>query len=321
MTFDGGDETTRRTALKSGATAVSLLAVGSLSGCSSIPFLSGGGSYTEWVPAPDGFQESESLTVYQSKPSEIADNEDNFDEDYYDENLENDVDKLDIDYEDMTLNIGVLAGFSLPVQVYDGDYEAQTVVDALEDEDTGEGPFAEDGEYEGYTVYLNDSDDAPDNPQTAYGLDGTLVVEASATEDLDAEEMLELVIDTNNGDGTLFTDDSEDFSALTDELGDGTTLVGGVSEDASEEDDPDNGSFEGAVASGRVVTVNGETSDLKYVVVWDSEGDADEGDLEDYADNALDDEFDPNDDPSVGVSGRVGTIEFTYDTDELTSGI
>jgi hypothetical protein len=304
---------TRRTALKSGAATAGLLAVGSLSGCSSIPFIGGGAGYTEWVPAPDEFQESESLFVNYSNNSTVAENEDNFDGDYYD-SIENDVDALDIDFEDITLDLTI----SGAIQVYDGDYEEQTVIDALEDEDTGGAEFAEDGEYEGYTVYLNDADSAPDEPQTAYGLNGTTVVQTGTSGDNNAEDVLEIAIDTQTGNGTRFTDDSEDFSTLTDELGGGTSLSASVREEAVEDGTPESGSFEGQIASGSKITVNGEQSDAKFVVVYEDEGDTDQGDLEDYFDESLDDTFSPNGDPSYDTGGRTGVIEFTFDTDELT---
>jgi hypothetical protein len=303
--------------LKSGAAPTGLLAAGSLSGCSSIPFI-GGAGYTEWIPAPGEFQESEQLLVASTDPATIVENEDNFDEDTYDSTTE-DIEALDIDYEDLTTQVVAAAGFSVALQVYDGDYDESTVVDALEDGDTGEGEFGEEGEYEGYTVYLDQADDAPDDPETAFGVDGTLVVQTSSTEDLDAEEMLELAIDTKNGDGTRFVDDNEDFSTVTDEVGDGTSLRASVREDPPEEPDPESGSFEGQVGEGRSVTINGETADLKYVVLYEDEGDADEGDLEDYfdAEDGLDEEYSANGDPSYNVGGRVGTIEFSFDTDEL----
>ncbi|MUV90002.1 hypothetical protein GJ629_08945, partial [Halapricum sp. CBA1109] len=67
MSQDRGDSLTRRTALKSGAATAGLLAAGSLSGCSSIPFL-GGAGYTEWVPAPAEYKDTESLTFGYSNP-------------------------------------------------------------------------------------------------------------------------------------------------------------------------------------------------------------------------------------------------------------
>jgi hypothetical protein len=302
---------TRRDALRTGAGLIAVGAVGSTAGClDSIPFVGGGANYTSWIPAADEFQEDENLSFSFSNNNTFANNEDNFDSDYWDQ-TEQDVDALDIDFEDITFDLS----FG-PYQIYDGNYDQQTVIDALEDDDTGRGEYDEEGEYEGYTVYLPDN--VAGSPRTAYGVNGTTVVRASATrEEDDAEGVLEIAIDTDNGNETRFVDDNEDFGLLTDELGSGTTVSGSVSEDETEDDNPEFGQFEGAVGSGSTLTVNGENSNFKYVVIYDSESDTDQAVLEDFFDEALDDFFDPDGDPSYNTNGRVATIKFSFPTDEL----
>lgn len=303
------DETplSRRTMMKAAGATTGLLATGTLAGCSSIPFI-GGASYTEWIPDPGEFKETDALFTLFQNNKKIAENEDSFDDDTWDD-TEQDVDDLDIDFEDISMQVS--AG---PFTVYDGDYEEQTVIDALEDDGTGPGAFEEDDTYEGYAVYI--SEDAGDDPTTAYGVSGTKVVRTRSSGDNNAVDVLEIVIDTKTGNGTRFVDENEDYKAVTDELGSGTIVYGRVRDGENESDDPDSGEFEGEVASGIRISINGDTSEFKGVVVFDSESDVDEGDLEDWADNSLDDSYNP-DDYSVGTSGRIGTVTFSFDTDEL----
>jgi hypothetical protein len=320
MQFDGGDETTRRTVLKSGAATAGLLAAGSLSGCSSIPFLGGGAGYTEWVPAPAEYKDTESLTFGYSNPKTIADNEDNFDEDTYENYEQQEIRNIGVDFDEMTFRLG-----TGEYAVVDGDYEESDVVDELESDGEETSEFEEDGEEGEFTIYV--PVDSGDTVPLAFAVNGTRVVRGTNLSsapvgltpkgDTDAVGVLETVIDTQAGNTARFTDESEGFSILTDELGETTLVSGQFRGEAIEDGNPEAGSFEGALGGGVAITVNGEQSDVKFVTVFENEGDADQGDLEDYVDESLDDQYDPNGEPAYDTGGRTGIIEFTFDTDEL----
>jgi hypothetical protein len=304
----------RRKVLRTGAATAGLLATGSLAGCGGIPFLGGGsGAYVSWIPDPDEY-DSEGMFFSNINYSAIAENEDNFDEDLF-ESIENGADStfdpLDIDYEDVTS-----ASNANPFSLYDGDYENSTVIEALEDDETGQGEFEEDDTYEDYRIFI--LDEAADEPQIAYSVNGTQVLRTGPAGDNNAVEMAELLIDTNAGESPKLVDENEKFKALTDEVGGGTTVTGSLRTEEIEDGNEEQGQFEGVIASGQQFSINGETTDGKWVYVYDSEGDGDEGDLEDYAEEALDDQYDFNSDPSFSVSGDVGTITGTFDTDDLS---
>lgn len=302
----------RRLLQTTGATA-GLLATGSLAGCGSIPFIGGGNSLSEWIPDPDEY-DSEGTSFNALNYSKIAENEDFFDEDTFDSlesSGESTVEPLDIDYEDVTM-----AAQAGPASIWNGNYENQTVIEALEDEDTGQGEFEEDDTYEGYKVYI--LQEAADEPNIAYAVNGTTVVQTRRRGEENAVDMAEIMIDTKTGNGTRLVDEEEQFKTLLNEVGSGTIISGNFFPDSEVEDtNEDQGRFEGTIAQGSRLNINGETSDGKWVYVFDSEGDGDQGDLEDYATGSLDDQYNFNNDPSASAGGGVGTITGTFDTDEL----
>ncbi|WP_157512038.1 hypothetical protein [Halapricum sp. CBA1109] len=271
------------------------------------------------MPAPAEYKDTESLTFGYSNPRKIAENEDNFDEDTYETYEQQELGNTGVDFDEMTLRLG-----TGEYAVVDGDYEEDDVVDELESDGEETSEFEEDGEEGEFTVYV--PVDSGDTVSLAFAVNGTRVVRGTnlssggfggtPTSDADAVDVLETVIDTQAGNTARFTDESEAFSILTDELGETTLVSGRFESEAIEDGNPEAGSFEGALGGGVAITVNGEQSDAKFVTVFENEGDADQGDLEDYVDESLDDRYDPNGEPAYDTGGRTGVIEFTFDTDE-----
>jgi hypothetical protein len=307
---------TRREYLRAGSAAVGTGALLGLSGClDAVPFVGGGASYRQWMHEPGEMREDgDDYFFTMQKPSQLANNQDSFDGDYYDDNIESDYTPVDVDFEDVTREIS----FS-NVSVLVGSFDTSDVADALEDEDNGE--YEEDSTYNGWTLYLQaDGSSLTDGYALKDGgfLGSPTVVNASGTAEVDADEALELVADTKSGSGSRYVNAEDDANLLTNRLGDATYVYGSLSEE-TDTDDPENGQFENSTGFGLRQQVNGGTTNVKYLVLYDSQGDVDTGDLEDWVDANEDDgdTFDDIDDVSVNQNGRVGVVSGSLPTDDI----
>ncbi|GAB3689351.1 hypothetical protein GCM10028857_24580 [Salinarchaeum chitinilyticum] len=133
---------------------------------------------------------------------------------------------------------------------------------------------------------------------------------------VDPTTVLQAIVDTYNGNGSRYVDDSEAFAELTSTLTTGTIISGQTFEE-TEETEEDYGQFEGAVARGQSATVNGETSDVEWVVTFGDADDVDTGDLEDWTESSEVETFDDVDDISISTSGRSAVVTGTMDTDDI----
>jgi len=140
----------------------------------------------------------------------------------------------------------------------------------------------------------------------------------SDTPSNDSADIAEAIVDAETGNADRYADDNEDMSTLVGELG-GATFVNGNTMEEPEDADPANGTFDAMVAEGQRAQVNGQRSDVKYAVVYESSDDVDTGDLEEWVDenDGSDEQFDDVDDISYNQNGRAGVITGKIDTDDL----
>ena len=287
--------TSRRTILRAGSAAV---AITGLAGCSALP---GGGlggfNYTQYLYDPDEV-DTNSYQFNYFKPSTIVENEDEFDDDVYDgtEDSLNISNLTDIDYDE--IQHVVQAG---QTTVIAANFTKEDVVDELEDND-----FDDDDEISGYETFYNEQE-----TQGVAIQDNRVIHTGNLryNSNFDPEDLLELVIESESGDADRYADAYDSFGPLTDNLGSGTVVTGTAFDDES-----DFIGLENVVAYGGSLSVNGESSNVKFVFVHDDEGDPDRDDAEDFTD-----EIDDIDDTSISTSGRVTEITGSTDTDDLTS--
>lgn len=307
---------TRRAMLRRSLATAGAGALVGAAGCSSIPNPLGGGTpYANWLPVPDDISDRDHYNFTYLNLDDIEKHEDELDDESIDpDSYEDFWDPLDIDWEDASgvtvLGFGGLfglGGFSL-----EAEFNRSEIIADLEDQD-----FAEDSEYEGYTLMFNDDE------SRVYAIgDGAVVLTAARSTDGESSSgdtgLAEAIIDAQAGNVDRYGDDSDDMSTLIEQLG-GGTIVNGRTMEERDDGDPANGTFEAMVARGRQVQINGQRSDVKYVIVYQSESDVDTGDLEDWVDEnaGSDEQFDDVDDISYNKNGRSGVITGKIDTDDL----
>jgi len=311
--FDG--EYSRRTVLRRSLATAGAGAMAGIAGCSSIPNPFGGGApYTNWLPAPDDLGDSDHYRFTYLNMDDLESHEDKFGDNSTDpDGFEEFWAPLDTDWED-TSNVTLFGGFGLENLVIEADFNKDDAISDLEDED-----FDDDSDYNGYTIMLSDSE------ERAIAVSGSDIILTSATESSDEGTpstgetgKVETIIDAKKGNSERYGEASEDMSALTGELGGGTFVSGGTREEP-EEANAENGQFEAMVARGSQSKVKGDTTERKWVVVYESEGDVDTGDLEDWVgeNDGSDGEFDDVDDLSYNKNGRKGIITGKSNTDNI----
>jgi hypothetical protein len=308
---------TRRTVLKAGVAAGSLAVVGSMAGCSGLLGGGGGASYSSWLYAPGTVGESDHYSFSITDHQDIRDNEQTLeDEDRFDsyESREDSfpLDQMNVSYDEVNETISVGRGGSFGGgggSVVTGSFSESDVIDELEDNEQ----FSDESEHEGYTIF-SVSSQGSSTARQAIGVSGSTAVAANAQgPETGAEEVLEVLIDTDNGDEERYTEDNDDMNVVVNEVGSGT-FVNGSTADSTDETNVEQGAFGGQVGSGSRITINGDTSDVKSVLVFDSSDDIDMGDIEDYTDT---DRFDRFDDISTSQSGRAVTITASADTEDV----
>jgi len=127
----------------------------------------------------------------------------------------------------------------------------------------------------------------------------------------------ETYLGVQTGDTANYTDESDVVSDLVSALGGGDLVSASVYEQ-EEGDDPENGRIEDSVANGLALTVDGSVFNVTGAVVFDSESDADAGDVEDWADDGTTFANGNLDDVSASENGRVVTVSATVDVDDLS---
>jgi hypothetical protein len=284
----------RREYLRIGTATAALGTLGSLAGCSSIPFVGGGGNYQAWLPEPGTISDRDdySFTFLDSKT--VVNNEDEFDSDTFDrvERLAAGYrEQVDVDFDETNTILTFQS-----TAVVTGQYNTGDVTDELDRND-----FDEEGDYKGTTVFLADDE------SMAVGVSGAALAFARPMGGEDADEIVELMIDTRRGDEDRYVEENEDLQTALDAVGNGTAVGGTTS--------PGLGSD--IVGIGSSLQVNGSTSNLDISLVFDDESDADtdEGSVERFV------EFLENnsdlDDVETQKDGRTILVTGTIDTDEL----
>lgn len=301
-----GDELTRRRMMRNATAAVGAATLAGSAGClGSLPFVGGGaGAYKKWLPDPGELNsESDHYRFSYIDMSTIVDNEDEFDEGTIEdiEGVEDIWSPVSVDWDETSDLIFFQAAY-----VVQGDFSKDDVVSDLEDED-----WDDDTDHEGFTIMLDEGED-----RGMAVSDGTIVITSAFQGD--PVDQAETIIDTSNGDEDRYVDEEEDMKALVNALGGGTVVRGGTMEEV-DEGQAESGRFDHQVAQGRTMRVNGETSKVRYVVVYEEKDDVDTGDLEDWVEENedTDQEFDDVEDVSYKQNGRTGIIEGTMDTDEF----
>jgi len=312
-------ERTRRSLLRRGLATVATGAVASSAGCTdTLSNLGGSGSttpekeekpaasvYTEWLPAPSSVGDEDHYAFTYLDMASIESNEDELGPAEYDpDDTEGRWAPLDIDWTDVSNLVLFSDSF-----VAEADFDRDEAISTLEGEE-----YTEDSTYEGYTIMLSEYEDE------AIAIGDGVVVGASATnpegEDGDTSDV-ETIIDTKAGAADRYIDD-EDLSVLTEELGRATSVTGRTTEQP-DFPDPEDAEFENMVARGSNSVIDGETTDRKWVVVYESEDDADTDALEEWVNqnDNYGDQFDDVDDISYDTRGRLGIITGTSDTEDL----
>lgn len=272
-------------------------------GCSQLPFVGSGGSYTKWLHEPDEF-DANHYTVTVLEPETVINNEDVFDDDYV-SSLENqydgalDVTGVDTDETQQIVSTNVSS-------VYTGGFAASDVRDELEDND-----FDDDDEVGGFTLYANE------NESRAWAVGSNALIRAFPAANDTALDVVETVVEVSNGEAPRYADEVEAMNVLTSTLSNGFGLFAWT-HDAVDNDNPEAGSFENSVGAGISGTLNGDTVNVEYVIAYEDSDDVDQGDLEDWVDAQEDNTFADVDDISYNTSGRAGVISGSMDADDVT---
>jgi hypothetical protein len=302
-------EKTRRDVLKIGA-AGSLTVVGSMAGCSGLLGGDGGASYKSWLYAPGTIGEEDHYSFTVTDHRDIRDNEDELG-DFYDafESQEDSfpLSAMDVDYDEMNLSISPSNGTAIR-----GSFSGSDAVSELEDNED----FEDEDEHEGYTVFVAGGGENATSAPRAIGINGsTAVAERSSPfgDSPDPQDVVETLIDTDAGNEERYGEDNEDMNVVLNRVGSGS-IVDGSTQEETEETNAEQGQFEGEVASGRRIRINGETTTNRQVLVFASSDDVNTNDIETWTET---DTFDDVDNISISQSGRRITITGETDTDEF----
>jgi hypothetical protein len=292
---------TRRQVLRRGTAAVGAMTIAGSAGC-----LSGGGAgdYAGWLGDPEEIEASDYYTFTKINYVGLAEYEDEFSTDTEFDSIERFWGPAAVAWDDVSMYVRYGS-----VQVLAAEFEQSEQVGDFEDAD-----YTEDGEYEGYTVLVG-----PDEEQAVGVGDGVLVLAGFGfSRPSDPVGLVETAIDTSEGNEDTYRDANEDVGVLLDELGDGH-LVTGAGLEETEQGAPEGGYFEGQVAEGRRLEVDGEDTSGKWVLVFASEDDVVVEDVETWTDEstASGGQLEDWEDVSVDSNGRVATITGTVPTDSM----
>lgn len=162
---------------------------------------------------------------------------------------------------------------------------------------------------EGFTLY-EDGDNAGGNRVTAISEDVLIAGTHQTTEadvDADAIRIVETLIETGQGDATRYTEAVEDMSDLLSTLPAGHRFSGGTFP-RDTETVPAEGKFTNLVADGETRRLEGSETTVTKVLVFVSDADVVERDIETYIEESGD-FVDFSERPEYETDGRVVTIE------------
>jgi len=287
-----------------GAGTAALGAVGSLSGCSAIQdLLPGGGgglgNYSNWVYAPDTFEsDQEGLSTDAYSYSQIN-SKNSISEDTRSGIAGITYGELGIKAQDVGMDLDLPEG-----KVLTGSFDTEAVKSELtasrvdtptgrqEPGVAGSREYESDGNYnDNYEIFIRaDADPSPD----AYAVGNGNVIRADRvsnsgndSSEVSATEVAEGIIDCGSEGTDRLVDSNDNYSTLTDTLNSGSIIKTQVygNEVGSDEGLNENvsvGQFEGLVADGFSASINGENTQVQHVFVFGSEGDVNEGDVNDF---------------------------------------
>lgn len=329
---------TRRQFLATGAVA----GAGMLAGCDQIPFIGGGGigQYTNWVPAVGTVDDNqESLFFGATSPSQINNKRDKLHPSRY-RNFQSTYNNTGIEWKSVDMDLGLSNG-----SVYSGSFDSEEVANELTDDSGNSVEYTQETSESGYDIYVQSSEtiaantglsegnaDAEFSPD-AYAVSGNTIVRSEQVgfdrggfnEDPSvrnsAIDVATDIIDVGENGNNRAVDNNSDLKSLTNKLNDGDRVFGRLRDEeiGDNEEDVDSGRFEGAIASGSSLSINGNNSKLQIVVVFDSSGDANEGDINDWieATDTNGGTWQHYRNISVNVNGNVATVTGKIDTYDL----
>jgi hypothetical protein len=283
--------------------AVGATALASSAGCLGI-LGGGGGGHKQWLPEPgtlgDGDHYSFSLVNYSS----LEQHEDEFDDDTDLGSVEDTWQPADVNWEDVTMYLRFQG-----MTVLNAKFDSAEIVESFEDEDWDDAT-----EHEGYTVMLS-SDET-----RAVGVGNNTLVSngfgfGGSDDPVDA---VEDVVDTKKGEEDRYVAESEDFSTVVNKVGSGDIVSAGSMEETGT-DEPESGQFRDQVGQGRALTVNGETTKGKWVLLFKDGDDVDLDDVQDWVETSQDEDgrFEDWEDMSYNKNGRAAVVTGKVDTDRL----
>jgi len=292
---------TRRRALRLGAATASVGAVGSVAGCSSIPFLGGGGktlAYNDALFAPGEVSGTEDGYVFTySDYKVLRNNEDNLENGTatYEEDTESfPFRQMGVDFDSTDANLAILAVGGHVT----GSFKKSDVGPSLESNE-----FSEDGSYSGYTLYAGEE-------RTVGVKDGAAVYATTRdAEGYDRRSAIETIVDTKAGDGNRYAENDDDYSTLDEHVYDDAVIAIGGTGGLIAFFAGDFENVAGWAISGRI---DGGTQHIKSAHVFESESDVNVDEVEQWArDSSL---FVDATDLSASQDGRVATVSATGQT-------
>lgn len=306
--------TSRRNFLRASAvTGVSAVSIG-LSGCASnVPFVGSGGvgNYADWLYAPDELGSNNQYQFSKIHPSQVLQHESELSDEgvkrVEELALEPIFSEIGLDTENLSRVLGAGTGV-----IASADFSRQQIAEEIEDADIEGTTFDEETEYQGFTVFLSESG----SKDFGFALGDSRVIFAGSRGSNDAEDVMELIIDAKRGETERYQDESDLFSALISNLGNGNIMS--VRTFDSTEFRTDGGRLDNVVGNGYLRDVQGDTTVSNRSIAFASPEDANVNDVRDYLEaQSIGTMFDGNNDPELDKDGQVVTLRGQMDTSEL----
>lgn len=296
----------RRTVLR---TTGGIGIISGLTGClggNPISSLRGGSpSFADWLYEPGSVIDVDHYSIEYYNISPFVKSEDEFDKDI--EIEDSSLELVDLDFDDLSgfLSFYYRGPAILGARVLFGSFDLEEISEELEEQD-----FDDSSSQSNFEIFSRDYTSEID-------LNAVGVSESALICGFD-EEYVETLIETSIGENDRYQEESEDFNELLAALQGGDYIRGYTREEESQ-DNPEYGLFKDLVAYGMHYRIRGETSDIRHVLVFEDERDADTDDVEEWVSESDDrgETFDDVDDPTIKASKRVIRIDGTIDTDDI----
>lgn len=257
-------------------------------------------SYQSWLPSPAALPSLDHYDFIWMDYAQVRANESQFGTDVYTAfDGEDSLDALDIsrdDIDELLFSDSITDFGSAPVVIH-GTFEVDDIADRITSFD-----YERNGEYDGYTLYTNETNAAALTENTLlFGSGENPTVRLTA------------IADANQGEQDLYGETNDDMAALQERLGDATLVTGETREQVTETD-VDAGEFEGQVGYGGQLTVDGETTSDTEILLFDT---TDAVDMDAVSEYSQGDRFEDYRDVTPRQDGRAVIITGTIDTADL----